>query len=311
MFFSVVIPTYNRSQILLECIEALYKQSVSIKDYEVIIVDDGSTDNTATVVKNLRKFHPNLYYHFQKNQGQGVARNNAIKKAKGKVIVLIGDDIIATHDFLFEHQKLHYAHPEENSAVLGFTAWHPKLQINSFMRWMTDGSTVLGKFGGHQFAYEKLQGKEQADFNFFYTSNISLKRSLLNKFSFDQSFSGYGWEDIELGYRLSKEANLKIYYNASAIAYHDHFMTEDSLKGRMIAIGKSAWTIHRKYPELKKVPSAFKSFCFGILGNGLTLRILEMLNYFTKNKFLNFYYYALSKKYFLAGLKQGRNLFVK
>jgi glycosyltransferase involved in cell wall biosynthesis len=299
MLLSVIIPTYNRSEILKECLEALRHQTLPREDFEVLIVDDGSTDHTKKIVQSFSGRFPHLKYFYQQNQGQGIARNNALKHAKGEIVVFIGDDIIATPDFLQEHLRTHLRSPYENEAVLGFTGWHPKLEVNPFMAWMTSGAALFGRFGGHQFAYDKLQGKTEADFNFFYTSNISLKRSLLEKYPFDPSFSGYGWEDIELGYRLYKNENLRLHYNPKALAYHDHFMTEDSLGKRMSAIGRSAWIFHRKHPELKKVPSPPKYFVFWMLGNPLLLHFFALIN-------RNFYYYALSKKYFLEGLKEGK-----
>ncbi len=306
MFFSVIIPTYNRADILKECLEALYNQSVSKQDYEVIVVNDGGKDNTNAVVATFIKKYKNFIYIKQKNSGQGVARNTALKEARGEVIVLIGDDIIPTHDFLYEHQKFHYLYPEENSAVLGFTAWHPKLKINSFMEWMVNGSSVLGLFGGHQFAYEKLHGKKLADYNFFYTSNISLKKSLLYKYRFDPAFSGYGWEDIELGYRLQKEADLKIYYNSWAVGYHHHYMEESSLPKRMEAVGSASWVIHNKYPALKKVPDSRKLYILKIISWTPFIWLLKIIKDLSGGKIYNFYYYILSKKYFIKGLEKGR-----
>jgi glycosyltransferase involved in cell wall biosynthesis len=275
-------------------------------DYEVIVVNDGGNDHTAKVVSEFRKAHKNLVYIRQRNQGQGVARNNALKVAKGEVILLIGDDIIATHDFLYEHQKFHYLYTEKNAAVLGFTAWHPKLKINNFMDWMVNGSSVLGLFGGHQFAYEKLHGKKLADYNFFYTSNISIKKSLLDKYRFDPAFSGYGWEDIELGYRLQKEANLKIYYNSWAVAYHDHYMEESSLPKRMEAVGRSAWIIHKKYPNLKKVPDFLKYFTLKLISATPFILLMKVIKMLSGGKIYKYYYYILSKRYFLIGLDKGR-----
>lgn len=311
MFFSVVIPTYNRAEILQMTLAALYQQSVQLQDYEVIVVSDGSTDKTSKVVAVFSKKYKNFHFIKQKNQGQGVARNTGIKKAKGDVVVMIGDDIIPTHDFLYEHQKFHYLYPEENSAVLGFTAWHPGLKINNFMKWMVDGSSVMGRFGGHQFAYEKLQGKKLANHNFFYTSNISIKRKLLLKFPFDPAFSSYGWEDVELGYRMEQEAGLKLYYNSWAVGYHHHQMDERSLPGRMEAIGKSAWIIDRKYPELGKVPKSFKLLVLKMISWGPWIWLLSLIKQASNNKRFNLYYYLLSKRHFLIGLKKGKKQFSK
>jgi len=306
MFFSVVIPTYNRADTLKMTLEALFNQSVQELDYEVIVVDDGSTDQTEKVLRQFKSVHHNLICLKQKNQGQGIARNTGLKKASGLIIVLIGDDIIPTHDFLYEHQKFHYLYPEENAAVLGFTAWHPEMRLNDFMKWMTNGSSILGRFGGHQFAYEKLHGKKLADFNFFYTSNISLKRTLLEKYPFDPAFAGYGWEDIELGYRLEKEAKLKLYYNSWAVAYHYHYLDEKSLPVRMESIGKAAWIIHKKYPKLAKVPGFFKYLLLKCSSSWPVLFALGAVKNLSHGKVHNVYYYLLSKKYFLRGLKKGR-----
>lgn len=300
MVLSVIIPTYNRSQILKECLDAIFKQDLPQQDYEVIVVDDGSTDDTRKVLEQYAAHRRNFRFFHQKNQGQGIARNLGIEHAQGNIVVFIGDDIIVKEIFLSEHLRIHLRHEQENEAVLGFTQWHPKLRVTPFMSWLTNGSSVFGKFGGHQFAYEKLEGKDEADYNFFYTSNISLKRSLLDKYPFDPSFSGYGWEDIELGYRLFLREGLRLYYNPLAAGYHDHLMTEASLANRMRNIGKSAWVFHKRYPELGKVPSVFKKLVFQIFAFAPVILFFKLVN-------RNFYYYALSKKYFLEGLKEGRD----
>lgn len=311
MLISVIIPTFNRKRVLGECLGALLKQTLPRDKYEIIVVDDGGRDGTKDMVMSLIKKGANIKYLSQENQGQGVARNAGVAAAKGEIIVLIGDDIIACGDFLEEHLRFHLRYTGENDAVLGFTGWHPKLTLTPYMEWVTNGSSILGMFGGHQFAYEKLKGKKLADYNFFYTSNISLKRKLLEKYPFDPSFSGYGWEDIELGYRLHKRVGLKIYYNPAAIGYHDHAMTEEGMGARMRSIGASAHIIHRKYPELQKVPSVWKKMIFTVLACPVSILLLRWLRNFTQGRISSLYYYALSKKYFLEGLKESAGLISK
>ncbi|MFC1647637.1 glycosyltransferase family 2 protein [Patescibacteria group bacterium] len=306
MQVSIVIPTYNRAESLKECLKKLKDQEFIKDEYEIVIVDDGSTDSTSEVVENAQKKSPiQINYLYQKNQGQGIARNYGLKHAAGKILIFIGDDILVRPDFISEHLKIHRKHPSENEAVLGFVGWDPRLEITPFMYWLTNGSSIFGKFGGHQFAFEKLEGKKTADYNFFYTSNLSVKRSLLIKNPFDSRFSSYGWEDIELGYRLTKKVGLKLYYNPHAIGYHNHPMDESSLEGRMRNIGKSAHLIHEKYPELKKVPSNFKKFIFGVLASPISIFLLKKIREISNDRYAALYYYALSKKYFLKGLKEG------
>lgn len=301
MRFSVVIPTYNRSEKLKECLKALFDQDYSKKEYEIVIVDDGSNDDTPQVLKRLQKKSPvPLHFFAQPNQGQGVARNKGIQESHGEIILLIGDDIVSTPQLLKEHDRVHRQHSEENAAVLGFITWHPKLNVTPLMQFMERGGVIFGRFGGHQFAFDLLEGKKTADYNFFYTSNISLKSSLLKENKFDPWFSGYGWEDIELGYRLTCKAGLVLYYEPNAIVFHDHFMNMENFTNRMRNIGKSSMIINKKYPQLNKIPSNRKQMIFRILSHPLSLQFLKMLN-------KNLYFYSLSKKYFLEGLNEGYN----
>lgn len=296
------MPAYNRAYILKKSLEALSVQDFPDSDFEVIVVDDGSTDETEKVVMQMGKSITNVKYIKQENSGQGTARNNGIAHAEGEVIIFIQDDIIVKKDFVTEHMRFHLRFPELNHAVLGLTLWHPEMEITPLMRWLTNGSSIFGRFGGHQFAYEKLRGHETADYNFFYTSNISLKRKLLLKNPFDTDFSGYGWEDVELGYRLYKRVGLVIHYNSNAIGYHYHEISERSMCDRMESIGRSAHIIHSKYPELGKVPSLYKKVIFILLSNPLALFLFGVIRNFSQGKFSALYYYGLSKKHFLIGL---------
>lgn len=301
MRFSIVIPTFSRSEKLRRCLKALCSQAYDKTAFEILVIDDGSQDDTQEVLKKFAKTSPVAFRFFsQSNSGQGVARNRGIDEACGEIILFLGDDIIATPELLREHDRQHRFHPEENAAALGFITWHPKLIVTPLMRFMERGGAVLGRFGGHQFAYDLLVGKSRADYRFFYTSNISLKRSLLARFKFDPWFSGYGWEDIELGLRLTKQAELVLHYESAAVAYHDHMMTEADFVHRMKSIGESSHRFHRKYPELNRVPSQKKQFALRMLSSGFGLRLARFMGQ-------NFYFYALSKKYFLEGLEKGYN----
>lgn len=305
MRFSIVIPTFNRSKKLRNCLTALFAQEYDKAEYEILVIDDGSQDDTQEALKRLaKKSAVPLRTFVQANSGQGVARNRGIEEACGEIILFLGDDIAAAPDLLREHDRVHLRHPEENAAVLGFITWHPKLSISPLMRFMERGGAIFGRFGGHQFAYDLLIGKTKADARFFYTSNISLKRSLLLNFKFDPWFSGYGWEDIELGYRLEKQADLALYYAPQAVAHHDHMMTEQDFVNRMKAIGQSSVRFHQKYPEFNRIPSRRKALIFRILSSPASLALIKPLS-------RNLYYYALSKKYFLEGLKKGYNEDVK
>ena len=258
------------------------------------MVNDGSTDDTETVLKKFEKEEIFLHLH-QKNSGQGNARNLAIKNAKGQVILFIGDDIYAEEDFLKNHVDFHMENPEINIACLGRIEWFPENEITPFMDWLTNG--------GPQFAYNKLKDSGEADFWYFYTSNISLKKELLKNDSFDPDFKSYGWEDIELAYRLKNKFNLKIIYKSKILAYHDHQISEDSLKKRMISIGKSAKIFEKKAQGMNVIPKGLKLLILTLISNPISISILWVFQKILPPLFQKYYWYALSKRYFIIGLK--------
>ena len=85
---SVIIPTYNRALLLKKAIESVLKQT--FKDYEIIVVDDGSTDNTREIVNSC--FSPLIKYIYQENNGRSNARNQALKIAQGQYIAYLDSD---------------------------------------------------------------------------------------------------------------------------------------------------------------------------------------------------------------------------
>lgn len=89
-FFSIIIPTYNREKVIKETIDTVLSQTFS--DFEIIIVDDGSKDNTKAVIDKIRSVDSRVQYIYQDNQERCVARNNGIKNAKGKWICFLDSD---------------------------------------------------------------------------------------------------------------------------------------------------------------------------------------------------------------------------
>ena len=88
---SVIIPTYNRSKRLRKALESVVRQR--LLPAEVIVVDDGSTDDTPQLIDRIRKISPlNLLYHFQPNRGPAAARNSGIEKASGKYLAFLDSD---------------------------------------------------------------------------------------------------------------------------------------------------------------------------------------------------------------------------
>jgi glycosyltransferase involved in cell wall biosynthesis len=214
---SVVIPTYNRCETLKKAIVAYQTQSAASEISELIVVDDGSTDSTPALIDQMAQHSAlRMRYFRQQNKGPAAARNVGIQAASSPIILFTDDDIIPERGLVAEHLHWHSAYSDETAALLGLVNWSPELAPTPFMEWY--GSEIL-------FSFTKLTGGAQIDYRYFYTCNISLKTDFLRiKGAFDEDFKFAAFEDIELGFRLSK-AGMKLYFNPQALAYHEQFIT--------------------------------------------------------------------------------------
>jgi GT2 family glycosyltransferase len=237
MYFSVVIPTYNRLDMLLRVLEALDAQA-GAPPFETIVIDDGSSDRTASVIGA----RSGVTFRTQPNGGPGRARNHGVSLAKGTFVVFMGDDTVPERDFLAQHAATHrQAGDDPLVACLGYTGWPAGERVTAFMDYINDY--------GLQFGYKLIKDGDFVPFNFFYTSNISIDRRLLVEHPFDTTFPSAAWEDIELAYRLDRKG-LRIRYNAKAVTRHHHPMSIDSFARRQYTVGRSGAIFYRKHPEL-------------------------------------------------------------
>ncbi len=117
---SVVICTYNREKFLPEALESLSKQTANRQDFEIVIVNNNSTDQTEPISQNFIKQHPelNIVYTIEPNQGLSYARNKGIATAKGDIIAFIDDDAIARNDYV-EQLQGHFDNYPEYGALGG------------------------------------------------------------------------------------------------------------------------------------------------------------------------------------------------
>ena len=107
MFLSVVIPTYNRLPILRQCLEALERQRIEapVSGYEVVLVDDGSTDDTVSWLDAHATAFPHVRLFRQQHGGPAEGRNRGVEQARGDVIVFIDSDLVVTDTFLVCHAR--------------------------------------------------------------------------------------------------------------------------------------------------------------------------------------------------------------
>ena len=240
MFISVVIPTYNRKPILEKCLKALEKQQLNddiISNYEIVLVDDGSTDGTLEWLQENKKIFPHVCAFSQDHLGPAAARNLGVTKAKGDIIIFIDSDLVVTETFLQCHA---------NALVKG----EKKLGSD---RLFTYGAVI----NTCNFDHPTSEPYKITDFSaaYFATGNVAIARKWLEKAGlFDTGFQLYGWEDLELGVRL-KELGLTLIKCPEAMGYHWHppfnLSQIPNLIDKEIQRGRMGVLFYEKHPNFE------------------------------------------------------------
>ncbi|MDQ1437999.1 MAG: hypothetical protein QOK43_1628 [Acidimicrobiaceae bacterium] len=244
---SVIIPTRNRGDLLRQSLESLAAQTLPTDQFEVVVIDDGSSDHTAQVCSEARRTVP-ITYHRIAPSGISAAKNLGVFCSTAPIVFFFDDDDVADPDLLRQHVDTHEAHPSNAVAVLGRTTWAPTLVVSELMHYATD----VGKF---LFDYTCITHGDVLDYTFFWGGRSSCKRMLLCREGvFDQEFR-FGSEDIELGYRLQRHG-FKVVYNADALSYMNRTITYDEFCARCERQGRSQHhfgnLLHGHDPEIRK-----------------------------------------------------------
>jgi glycosyltransferase involved in cell wall biosynthesis len=242
---TVLIATHNRLAILERTLAALGRQTTL--DFSVVVVDDGSTDGTWEwlLARAAQGGPPRLRAARQDHRGQGCARNLGLHEVDGGLVGFLGDDILVRPAWVAEHLAAH-TDATEPCGVVGFTDWcRSEVRVTPALE--------MANREGHQFGYGHMTAGAEVPFTCFYTSNLTVPRAALGDNPFDGSFAAYGWEDVELGYRLYRQG-LRLYYHPAAAAEHLHPMDLASLFERQRTVGRGVHSLLRLHPELAGSP---------------------------------------------------------
>jgi glycosyltransferase involved in cell wall biosynthesis len=245
---SAVIATYNRGAFMEETLRRHIDCARGL-EVEFLVIDDGSADDTPLRLKALAAEFPNLRHERVPNGGAGQARNVACAMARHDIVLFLGDDIRpACPDYYVQHMRAHYYLPQPEVAVLGKMVWPHSAPVNFVM------SHVQGA-GQEQFGFFAMMPYTWVDWRFFYTSNVSFKRSAVADWSrdgFSREFPIYGWEDVEFAYRLHKKFDKKfrILYTPAPVATHHHPLSVERFLDRQTRTGLMARVFSRLHPEL-------------------------------------------------------------
>jgi GT2 family glycosyltransferase len=206
--FSIVIPTYNRVERLRRVISALEQQTYPLDAFEVVVVSDGSTDGTDSYLSELRS-KVRVRWFTQPNRGPAAARNLAVEKADGDIILFIDDDVVPEPQVLQEHARCH-AEAIRDVVVLGPLLNPAVFKMSPWVRW--EQEALMKQYRA------LLRGDWAASARQFYTGNASVKRShIVSVGGFDETFRRA--EDVELAYRLA-DRGLSFLFSMQAVGRH-------------------------------------------------------------------------------------------
>lgn len=230
---SVVIPTYNNREALRKTLQSLFDQNLRKDQYEIVILDDGSTDGTAEMVRSLNA-PVAVAYHWQQNHGRAAARNTGSRLAGGGILFYLDSDVLAGPDLLARHFRF-YERDSGPIGVQGRTLVHPASKITPFMKTKDLVPDLTLRSRTNLSPYHVI------------TRNLSIRaQDLWAVGGFDESFPGYGWEDIELGLRLHARG-VRFFYDPQAIGYHHDVESLERTREKLRQAGEGAVYFWRKH----------------------------------------------------------------
>ncbi len=264
---SVIIPTFNRPDSLSATLQAVAKQTYSLDCFEVIVVDDGSTESYHKVIQQALPFA--IRYHRQDNHGEAIARNYGAELAQGELLVFLDDDMLIEPDYLKAMFAEHTAHPQALLIGTMYIKRHPDDSV--FRRIMAD-DIHYRSFGKVPFT-EILAGV------------LSVPRDVFSTLGGMQPTPDKkrgGWIDMDFAYR-AHTAGYELRRCRDAIAYHDDYALKDlaAYSRRMYNVSRLAEMFFQLNPPLRaqipmfrdKMPIAWQSDPLALIVRKLARRL--------------------------------------
>lgn len=289
---SVVVPTYNRLETLEHVIPTLLAQDLPSDRFEVLVCDSNSTDDTAAFLASISARAPNLRHLPGKYTGRADARNAGIAAAKGSIVLFNDADILASPDLLLQHLRRH-----EDRSAIAVVGWEVQVRNLDDYAYKRDHPQARGQL--------HPPGRKRLSWLYFLTGNASVARDdLLRVGCFDETFTGYGHEDLELGYRL-EQAGVEIVYEPKAVNYHCQEIGFTDQKQKMKLAGRSTVRFYRKHPDLAvKVNLGMTGVSLGL--HSMLGRMPFLLGYFDRRaQRSKFARDLVQQYYYVSGIKEA------
>jgi glycosyltransferase involved in cell wall biosynthesis len=221
---SVVVISWNQLALLQRLLEQLLHQSFERSRYEIIIVDDGSTDGSREWLRSLPSDEVRVLLGAD-DRGRAASRNRGIRAARGDVVVMIDGDHTVQPDFLAIHAA---RHERERCVIVGKSDFADQPESRALNHYLNRGGAA------------KLPPDSPLPGRYFLTRNCSVPRDLLLEIGmFDERFRAWGGEDLDLGVRL-EESGVPIYGEPRALAIHHHHRSLPDLLKQLEIYGRES-----------------------------------------------------------------------
>lgn len=284
MFFSIIIPLYNRPQEIGELLQTLTRQTYT--QFEVLVVEDGSENDAKTVVESYSD-QLDIRYFYKKNEGQGFSRNYGFERAKGDYFIIFDSDCLIPHHY-FETVK-NYLYEDNLDAYGGPDAAHTSFTpVQKAISYAMTSPFTTGGIRGNK----KRMGGQFHPRSF----NMGISREVWEKTNgFILTRLG---EDIEYSIRIHK-AGFKIGLIPDAVVYHKRRTSFKQFYKQLHFFGRARINIHSFFPsELKLVhffPAAFTVFLFlAVVVNLMSVKIAVISNILLVIYILLIFFHSLS-----------------
>ena len=243
MLASIVIATYNRAAVIPSTLEALARQDLPATEYEVLVIDDGSTDSTADVLELLSVPFRLRTGRLPANRGVSAARNVGLRAAVGRYVIIVSDDLLVPSSFIRVHVETLEAYP--NAWVVGGFTQLPSLTQTPFGRFLDQLERSFERA-----RIEKRIGEGLYEMTAPTGRNLSLRRSDLERTGFFDERFRVTCEDQDLAHR-AEDQGISFIYNETLRCVHNDQSAE--LKRYCLFQQRGARDTARlceKYPEL-------------------------------------------------------------
>ncbi|RJP29454.1 MAG: glycosyltransferase [Candidatus Omnitrophota bacterium] len=234
---SIIIPTFNKANILKMVLSGYLAQAKDTPDFEIIILDDASKDKTGEVVACFSDKLNIKYIKQSLNRGANYNRNIGIEAAVAELLIFADHDLIPSPDMVKLHVYQHELDPSESLAVLGNVKTHPEISGHKL------------SFLFMERAWHGIDNVTRLTWRYFITCNLSIRKKFIEENGkFDENVMHN--DDVELGYRLFKHG-LEIKYNPEIAGYHYHPLDFDEYMNIAQRDGAAVAYWLKKSPQAK------------------------------------------------------------